>query len=330
MALVLALLASRAAPALAADDTARAAARRLATAGVEAYQRDDYNVAVEKLEKAYEMLRVPSVGLWLARALVKQGKLVAASERYTEVGRLSTTSGDVEVQNKAKQDAATELEALNPQIPNVVIRVEGAETSQLKLKLDGKEISSAVVGEQQPVDPGKHHIEAALGEQTQATDVTVARAETKTATLRFAGATTPAAAAASHTPAAAPEPTSAAPASSSKAGSTRTVVAWATLGVGAAGLIVGGVTGGMAMSKKSDLEASPDCADHTCFRGTMEGDVNSYQTLRTVSTIGFIGGGVLAATGVVLLLTRPKTDSTASHELWLRVGANGATAGGRF
>jgi len=35
----------------------------------------------------------------------------------------------------------------------------------------------------------------------------------------------------------------------------------------------------------------------------LQGDVDSFRTLRTVSSIGFIAGGVFAATGVVLLLT---------------------------
>src|SRR5262245_41613860 len=81
------------------DPATRAAARDLGSAGVKAYQEGDYATATEKLEKAYALLPMPSLGLWSARALAKQNKLVAASERYLEVGRLEVSGGDAEVQN---------------------------------------------------------------------------------------------------------------------------------------------------------------------------------------------------------------------------------------
>ena len=64
------------APAAAQDDASRSAARRMATTGVEAYQRDDYATAVDKLERAYQVLRVPSIGLWLAQKRNPRGTAV--------------------------------------------------------------------------------------------------------------------------------------------------------------------------------------------------------------------------------------------------------------
>jgi hypothetical protein len=175
-------------PSLAGDDTARAAARRMATAGVEAYQRDDFATAVDKLERAYQVLPAPSIGLWLARALAKQGHLVEASERYLEVTRLATTSGDTTVQAAAKNEAAAELEALTPRIPSVVIRVEGAKGAEVQLRINGDVVSSAVIGEPQPINPGKHRIEAQYQGQSSTGEVTIAPSETKTLTLRFSPA----------------------------------------------------------------------------------------------------------------------------------------------
>src|SRR5689334_3893827 len=103
-------------PALAQSDSARAGARDLGPGGVEAYQGGNYTLATDKLGRAFEILRVPSLGLWSARALAKSGKLVEASERYLVVTRLDA-SGDIAVQNQAKAEAATEREALLPKIP---------------------------------------------------------------------------------------------------------------------------------------------------------------------------------------------------------------------
>src|SRR3978361_1700708 len=69
-------------------DGSRSAARDIASAGVAAFQHNDFALASEKLEQAYRLLKVPSFGLWSARALVKTGRLVQAAERYREVVRL--------------------------------------------------------------------------------------------------------------------------------------------------------------------------------------------------------------------------------------------------
>jgi tetratricopeptide (TPR) repeat protein len=115
------------------SDSERATARRLANAGVEAYQQQDYRVAVEKLEKAFEILKAPWVALWLARALSQRGQLVAAAERFAEAGRLPIDRGNAGVQAAAQRDAAAELEALTPQILLLVIQVPGATASELAL-----------------------------------------------------------------------------------------------------------------------------------------------------------------------------------------------------
>ena len=79
-------------------------------------------------------------------------------------------------------------------------------------------------------------------------------------------------------------------------------LAFVALGVGGAGLALGGVTGVLALSKKSSLDDNQNCLNGECTYA-VEDDVNALRTFRTISTIGFIAGGALAATGVVLLLT---------------------------
>src|SRR5688500_19688537 len=78
----------------AADESTRTAARALGTAGVEAYQANDFATATDKLEKAYGILRAPSLGLWSGRALVKVGKLVEAADRFLEVTSLQVPTGE--------------------------------------------------------------------------------------------------------------------------------------------------------------------------------------------------------------------------------------------
>jgi hypothetical protein len=100
------------------DDAARGAARTLGYDGVKAYNAGDYAVADQKLEKAYRVVKVPSLGLWSARALVKLGRLVEASERYREVTQLEVSGGEQAVQKQAQADAQSELDSLTPRIPS--------------------------------------------------------------------------------------------------------------------------------------------------------------------------------------------------------------------
>jgi hypothetical protein len=79
------------------------------------------------------------------------------------------------------------------------------------------------------------------------------------------------------------------------------------LGVGGAGLAVGGIFGILGLSDKSDLEAS--CPDRRCEPAEYDA-LDAYETKKTISTVGIIGGAVLATTGAVLLFTAPDGASS--------------------
>ena len=84
-------------------------------------------------------------------------------------------------------------------------------------------------------------------------------------------------------------------------------VAGVVLGaVGLAGLGVGAVFGALTIhdwsSSQSECTSPTDCADH----GAATQDRDRAETASTISTVGFITGGVLLATGVVAWLTSPQ------------------------
>ena len=97
-------------------------------------------------------------------------------------------------------------------------------------------------------------------------------------------------------------------------------------GVGVAGLIVGTIEGVLATSSKSS-----NCpTNNLCLHA---GDASSIQSQALVSTIGFVAGGVLTATGLGFVLFAPR--STAAHpETALRLvptftsGTNGTSGAG--
>jgi hypothetical protein len=112
------LVSAHALPAIGQEDdpAMRSAGRKLALDGIALFQQGKPAEASQKLEKAYQLLQVPSVALWSARALEQRGLLVEASERYMEASRLTGFKGDKDVQLQAQKDAARELEKLLPRV----------------------------------------------------------------------------------------------------------------------------------------------------------------------------------------------------------------------
>jgi len=295
-------------------------------------QAGDAATAVQKLDKAFRTLQAPSIALWSGRALLKQGKLVESAERLLEATRLPV-SGDAQVQQQAKADAQKELDQLRPRIPNLVVAIEGASESEVTISVDGKQMPTSLLGEEQPANPGAHRVQGKRGSEEQSAEVTLAEGERKQVMLRFgAGAasgdatTAPPVAGAPDASTPVSEPTSRAP------GQGQRTLAYVALAAGGAGLVLGGVTGALAMSKRSALDDSPSCADGKCLRSE-EDEVSSLRTFRTLSTVGFIAGGVLAATGVTLLLTARSSTAQAkpvSTTLALGLGPGHVRLQGRF
>ena len=325
--LVLPALLAQPAQAQAVDDATRAAARKLGSAGLNAFQEHDYATASDKLGKAFHVLQAPTLGLWSARALEKLGKLVEAQERYVKVTRLAIEGGDAEVQKKARTEAATDLAALSPRIPSIIVQVEGTSVSEVSVAVDGTALSPDLVGEAWPVDPGPHHVVGTHGAERQEADVSVAEGEHPSTVLHFgvgptvaaAAAPAPAIPAAQSVEPAQPTSTTLEPASPPtrdlKAASPQRAIAWVTLGGGAAGFAVGAVTGVMTLIDRSKLHQGTDCYGTSCNSQATD-RVNSYNAMRTVSTVSFLAGTALAATGIVLLLTAPQAH-TASAALVL-------------
>jgi hypothetical protein len=128
-------------------------------------------------------------------------------------------------------------------------------------------------------------------------------------------------------PAAAPQqqpgpPPAADTAPQGSTGSTQKILGWTSLGLGAVGLGVGTVFLIQRQSKLNDRDTiCPDmvlCTDEEIAQNDTLTD--EARTASTIGTIGLAAGGVLAVTGVVLLLTAPKGKPKESVALVPVVG----------
>src|SRR5262249_42625270 len=112
------------------------------------------------------------------RCLDKLGRLVEASERYLAVTRMTIKSDAPKVHKEALEQAETERAALLPRIPEVVIEVKGS-TEGAEILLDGKNMPSALVGVEQPIDPGSHRVEVRREGQQSGQSFSLAESEKK-------------------------------------------------------------------------------------------------------------------------------------------------------
>jgi hypothetical protein len=176
--------------------------------------------------------------------------------------------------------------------------------------IDGAPINAAALGAERQVNPGKHAVHAeGTGYLPGDTNFTVAEGQSTTLSLKLEPAP-PSAAVASPAAGVAPAQAQETPAdaSSGGGGSTRRTLGLVGMGVGAAGLVAGVITGVIAMGDHSSIMNNV-CAKGPCGQSDLtsyNSSIDSYHTMGTISTIGFIAGGVLAAGGAVLFFTAPR------------------------
>jgi hypothetical protein len=298
------------------DDATRSAARQLATQGSEAYEAQNYAAAYDRFNRAYQLVSVPTVGIWSARSLVKLGRWVEASERYLEIERTPLAENAPPEHARAKAEAAEERRELLAKLPQVRVLIEGAEVSDVFVTLNGKVLKSALIGVNTPVDPGTLTVKGVRGEDVVDATVEVAERQVREVKLAFKPVEAPAA-----PPGGEPAPEREAPAplppdpSADRGGLGQRTLSYVALGLGGVGLAVGATFGVMALGDKSDLDDKCN-ADRKCS-SALSDDVDRYNTSRTISSIGLIGGAVLLGAGAVLYFTAPSGDPSRDE----RVGA---------
>ena len=290
-------------------DAERAGARAAAIAGVEAFEAQDWQKAADYFQRAESIIHSPVHLSYLGRAQAKLGHLVLARETLIKVVRERTDSKAAE---KARADAEAALKEIEPRIASLVVQVDGAAGRDFEVSIDGTPLPKALVGVPGPADPGTRTVVVTSGSARVTQQVTLGDAEKKTVTLLLpppsADDTKPAG-----TPAPGSKPDE--PASEAKPGSGGSglmIGSIVAFGVGAVGLGLG-VGFGLDASSKND-EASQLCVDASGSSSCSTIPVNdpialevqelddAASTSRTISTVGFVVGGVGVATGVTLLV----------------------------
>ena len=256
----------------------------------------------------------PQVGTLLNTALCHEraGKSASSWAEFTSVVSLAGRAG----QARRSEFASAHARALEPKLSRVRFEIQ-EQAADLSLTVDGTAIAvDAARTTSIPVDPGSHVVRATARAKLAWEGRLVVVAGPSSTVLSV-----PSLAAAPvvlEPPTSPAEPAPRALLAPSGVPPLRTL-AYVSAGAAVVALVVGGVTGGLAISSQN--KADGDCTGAVCR--TPEGlDANDRaHTFATVSTIGLVAGGVLAATSVVLFLASPRASQTAARDTRLGVFA---------
>ncbi len=161
-----------------------AGARAAATEGAKAFNEGRYADAVDMMTRAESIVHSPVQKLYLARSLVKLGKLVKARETYLKIRRAGVAADASEAVRRAVGDAEKELQLLEPRLPYVTAAAQGAGPLPVTVTMDGVAIPQALLGVPLPIDPGKHVFQAfAEGKKSLEKSLTIAEGARETVVL---------------------------------------------------------------------------------------------------------------------------------------------------
>ncbi len=224
----------------------KATARDLMDKGYEQLNRGELEAALTSFRGADAIMHVSSTGLAVGLALEKLGRLIEAREALLEVGRSAPVPGEAATMLQAREKAEKLQLELAERIPSLELKLTGlAPAAAVTVTVDGAVVPHGTLALPRKVNPGKHTVRgSAAGYKPAGVDVAVAERETKKLELAFvadeAGPRT--------TPDGAPPAIS--------------TFMWIGGGIATAGLVAGGVTGGLALSAASDAKAG--CVDNRC------------------------------------------------------------------
>lgn len=297
-------------------------ARELGASGIELYESGAYPEASQQLEHAYRYYKVPTTGLWSARALEKTGDLIGAEARYAEVLAMPASAKESKVFVDARREANQELEFVRSRIPRLVIRLNAASAEQVAVTIDDVVVPSDQIGAEIRVNPGVRRIVGTLGERVERVTLDMPERSTGSAVLDFTPRATTAAIAEPS-----PQPTVV-----DTSDATRKTWGYVALGVGGAGLVTGVVATVLASGQREDLDAS--CPDQACTP-EHHGAVDTLNDTLTLSLIGYLGAVAGIGVGSYLLFTATdesgsESSRSPSSTLSVWIGPGSAAVSGRF
>ncbi len=276
------------------------------------YKRGDYLHALEAFQAADAIMGVPTTGLEVAKAHEKRGMLLEALDALVRVHTYPRAPNEPTPFTRARV-AAEVLEAdileRTPTLEIALAPLPAGTTAHVAI--NGAQLAPERVHLPRKLNPGVHHV-VVTAPGFVSYDQRLVLREREHQRLEVAFGPVPKAPPAPP-PRPEPEPAPAPAPDAPEEPSAVPPAAWAAFGVGAAGLVVGTVAGGVALSQMSALE--DDCSELYCEDRKWESDRDNMMTTAHVSTAGFAVAGAGATIGLILVLVSEPAAATIQPDI---------------
>lgn len=277
-------------------------ARTLVHSGRKKMKAGDTQSALDDFSTAHAIMNVPTTGREVGKAQLELGLLLEARDTFLSVVRMPLERREPTAFRAARKECKKLAEAIAPRIPSVRISVEGDASKGASVFIDGSRVPEKSIGVAFKVNPGKHEVVARNGELEQTVTIEIAEKETEEVELRLEHPPPPAAP---------DKPSDPLP----------TILIVSAFGVAGAAAVVGSVTGALSIDQAASV--SQRCTLGQCPPETHQ-DIADAETLGTVSTVGFIVAGAMAAAGIVGLTLVLLSDDDGDERAALRIHASPA------
>jgi hypothetical protein len=303
-ALLLALTCSHGRALAAPSSAERETARSLMQDGDRLREAGDDAEALVRYQSAHALMHVPTTGLALAQAQAKLGLLVEARGTLMEVLGTTAAPGEPPVFATARKAAAQLASELEPRVSTLETRVNPA-SAPYTLQIDDITLPSAARAVPFKTNPGPHSVHVrAPGFEPQTRRLQLFEGATEQLTFELQPEAAPPTPVSQPSAAAIDAPTDDPGAS----GRTRGFIA---LGVGAAALAAGLVTGGLSWATTAD-EKKRCTSDGACDSARADA-LQRANTLANVANVTLPLGVLGVAYGLYELLSAPSAPPTAAE-----------------
>jgi tetratricopeptide (TPR) repeat protein len=268
-------------------------------------ERGQYKEACAKFEESDRLDHAVNTLYNLADCYEKLGRITSAWEAYSKVANEARQAG----KDSLKKDAQDRADALKPRISKLTIEVPPAVAglSGVVVTRNGAEVDADLWNQSIPVDAGDHSIVVSAPTKSPwRTSISINEAQAERVSVPDLEA-------------------------ASMPG--QRIGALAAGGVGAAGLILGGLFGGLTFSKWGEAKDAcagagdrPAACPSQAQADSAQAIGSEARSLAMVSNIGFVVGGVGLVAAGVLWFTAPSADS-ASAKAPVRIGVTAAGPG---
>lgn len=253
-------------------------AQALFEAGLAAASAKNWKLALERFLESQRYEQAPGTTLNVARCREHLGQLAEA------IGDFETVLEEIPPDDERAKYARSRITALEPRVGHVTLTL-APELDGARVYWDGEELPRAAFGGPFPVNPGRHEVSMrAPGRKHELIRLAVSAGDHAELVLGSEPARKP------EGDDAPDEKRPAAPLG------TQALLGYGSLGLGTAGLVVGAVTGLLALDRKGTMEAN--CREQRCnsegFGASQSGaDFAAVSTVSFGASVAFLSAGAL-------------------------------------